>query len=1055
MTFRLEHPEWLWLAALLPVMWLAGWRWMRAMSGLRRITALAARTALMLLLALALAGVTSVRTTDRLAVVAVVDVSGSVRAFAPERLVNSVPRSALEQARGWLKRAAGQRGPDDLVGVVVFDGDSAVIATPRPGRARGESASVADSDQSDVNDPLDRPFDVVMRDGTDIAAAIDLAQAIMPSDAARRIVLFSDGNQTTGDALAAARVLAGARTQAGSTGTPIDVVPFTYDVENEVLVESVDVPSRAPAGATVTARVRLWSAAETRGLLRLQVEGRDVPIGDGGMTAREVTLSPGANTIIVNVPLDAGRVHRFTAIYEPLAPADPISATRPDRLEANNRAEGVTITPGAGTILLLDGYSNAGDGPGSTLPATLRREGLDVEVVAPDGLSADLLALEKYDLVMMHNVPASLVPSSAQDALVRYVTELGGGLVMIGGPEAFGAGGWKGSAVEPVLPVRLDLPEKMIVASAAVVIVMDTSGSMGLRVLGGSRTQQEIANEGAAVAIRSLDKTDLVGVIQFDNDASTVVPLSKNEDPEANAQAVLRLGPGGGTNLPPALRLAWDQMKGGTAQVRHVIVLSDGRSQNSEQVPFIAEQMLKEGIKVSAIAVGDMADVDGLRDLARKGGGTFYRVTDPNLLPRLFLKAVQVIRTPMIREQPFVPVVQDGSSPLIAGLDTSRMPPLDGLVLTTAKGGTPGAAGSARLPAGLGAAGVTYALISDKGEPLLAHWQAGLGQVAAFTSDAAVWAKQWIEWPGYGQLWVQVARTTSRPSVSRSIEMNAQVVGDEVKVRLDAFDDAGRAKDGLAVTGAVYTPSGQRHEVRLTQTGPGVYEGAAPASESGTYVVTLTPSAGAEGSRLPPVIGAATRPVGGEVRDLQSNVALLAQVAAATGGRVLSLDVETAGDADLFNRRGVQPQEARLPLWPLVLPVAAIVLWLDIGTRRIAWDRLLSREFGASLVADASAATRERGVQATGTLGSLRRRDAQIEASARADAGRALSGAEARAVAAAAKVRRAAERAATAGGGGSAPGTPPSASTRPSVPSGEGASGLAAAKRRAREKFDQ
>lgn len=1114
MSLRLQSPEWLWLCVLILPMALVGWRWFSGMSRVRRVTAIGARALLIILLALMLAGVTSVRTSDRLGVVAVIDVSGSVRAFVPERAAGGAgeagpsgqpPRSAIEQVRTWLRTAAGARGPEDLVGIVVFDGVAVTVATPRPGRERGDPAAL-----DPERDVLARPLDIVTSEGSDLASALRLGAAILPPDAGRRLVLFSDGNQTSGDALGAARALAPARGVGGAgRGTPIDVVPLVYRVESEVIVEAVDVPSHAPAEATVTARVRLWSAAPARGLLRLQVEGRDIPIGEGGQAGRAVTLSAGVNTVLVNVPLNAGRIHRFAAIFEPEMPAVPGDAPATgsaDRLASNNRAEGVTITPGNGTILVLDGFSQGGEGAGALLPSVLRRRGLDVQVKGPGELPEDLLELEKYDLVVLHNVSAGDVSERAQGMLARYVTELGGGLVMIGGPQAFGAGGWKGSPVESILPVRLDLPEELIVPSAAVVIVMDTSGSMGLRVLGGSRTQQEIANEGAAIAIRSLDKNDLVGVIQFDNTASVVVPVQRAGDTEAIAREVLSLSPGGGTNLPPALREAWDQLRSVEAQVKHVIVLSDGRSQDAERIPFIAEQMLqKDGIRVSAISVGDLADVSGMNAMAKMGGGTSYVVSDPATLPRLFLKAVQVIRTPMIREKPFVPVVRDASSPLIAGLTGSDMPALNGLVLTMPRGDDPlpggvprsalmggaataggGVAGrergaeprgggslGGRLGGSLGGAGVTYALITPQGEPLLAHWQAGLGQVAAFTSDAAVWAEPWVQWAGYGQLWTQVARTIARPSTGRNVELRAVVEGETLRLHLEAADESGQARDGLSVRGAVYAPDGTRSEVQLVQTGPGTYEGAAPAPGSGTYVVTLTPAPGTGGGeRLPPVIGAATRAVGAEYRDLASNEGLLRQIAQITGGRVLSLDAPQK--ANLFDRAGLLPQEARLPLWPLVLPVALVVLWLDVGTRRVAWDRLLSREYGASLVRDAAAVVAQRGRQAAGTLGGLRQREAAMAQSAAGQAGAALGGDEAARVAAAARARRVAEReqarAARAASGSSpvsgtgpspapraesASGSAPSRGGEPSASPASARESLAAAKRRARERLGE
>ena len=72
--------------------------------------------------------------------------------------------------------------------------------------------------------------------GTDIAAAVQLALATFHRDALHRLVLISDGNPTTGD-------LETAMNAASSQGVPIDVMPLDYDVKNEVLVDRFTAPT--------------------------------------------------------------------------------------------------------------------------------------------------------------------------------------------------------------------------------------------------------------------------------------------------------------------------------------------------------------------------------------------------------------------------------------------------------------------------------------------------------------------------------------------------------------------------------------------------------------------------------------------------------------------------------------------------------------------------------------------------------------------------------------------------------------------------------------------
>lgn len=1033
-----EQPQYLLLILLaLPVV-IAGLRWLVSMSLVRRWSAVILRVALVGLIAAMLAGLSAVRTTDRLAVIGVLDISGSVRRFADGGVgPGGRPVDPIEAARDFFERAAAERGPDDLLGLVVFDGRALAVATPSRAGLAG------------------RPIDLRPVEGTNIADAIRYAAALVPPDTAGRLVLVSDGNQTSGDAVRAAQEVA-ARGSIGR-GVSIDVVPLVYNVRNEVIVEAVDAPPQAAAESTITVRVVLNATDGASGTLYLLREGEPVDINGGEPgVGRRLSLPPGPHVETISVELEPTKLHRFRAVWEPEREVVGNGAAVPigDTHAENNAGEAFTITPGKGAVLLVDGVSG-GDpaGPGATLAGALRENAIDVTIVGPEGVPDNLLSLQAYDLVILQNVPAEALQPRIHELLAAHVSDAGGGLVMVGGPDSFGAGGWKGSALEPILPVKLDLPEKLVVPSAAIVFVLDNSGSMRSGVMSSLRSQQEIANEAAALAVRTLDQKDLVSVVTFNDSSNLLVPLGPNTDPGRTAERILSIGSGGGTNLPPALDEASRQLSGVEAKIKHVIVLSDGRSAGAEILPGMAARMHAQGITVSTIAVGDEADEVTMAQVAASGGGTFYAVNNPEVLPRIFLKAVRVVRSPLIRETPFRPVVLPTGSPLVAGLGTP--PPLGGLVLTQAR----------QEPT------ITYAMAAPGGEPVLAHWNVELGQVAAFTSDAHRWASAWLDWPGYGRFWTQLARTLARPAASGDFRLVTQIDGDRLHLRLDAVGEDGRPADLLTVPATVYAPSGEQFDVTLAQTGPGLYEAEAAAPESGTYVAIVKPRLGPRA--LAPIIGGASVASGAEFRSLRSDAALLRRVAEEAGGRILSF--ADADAAALFDRRGIRPSEARLPLWRPLLIAAILVLLLDIATRRIAWDRWTSREFGAGLRQAAAEAVRDRSEQAARAIGSLRGR-AAAPAGAGLGAGMALSDEDAKRLAAAAADRRrqmrlAAAQAARNARLGSPAGPGPASQASPSQPAARGAppvakdapprpaeeqgtSGLLAAKRRARERFE-
>ncbi len=1034
MSLTFEEPAWLFWLALVPVLAWLGLRYFSAMSRARRWSAVIARTVLLGLLLGMLAGASAVRTTNRLAVVAIVDVSDSVRLFGPRKVIaGGVEVPPIEQVREWLEVTLADRGGDELAGLVLFDGRAIGVASPSLG------------------DPLSRWADLERAEGSDLGAAIRLGASLIPPDAAGRIVLISDGNDTAG---AIDRSLA-ALTESGRLW-PVDVVPIEYEVRNEVMLERVDAPPSAQVGSPVVVRVTLRATAQTEGTLLLLRAGEVLDLQpDRPASGRRVRLNPGLNTELIRIDeLPQGTLHRFVAEFQPDTKQGVVQG---DTVTSNNRAEGFTLSPGAGSILILDGVGAGGD----LLARTLREEGAEVRSIPPEAMPSDLLSLQEHDLIMLQNVPAEALTVAQHDLLVAFVRDLGGGLVMIGGYDSFGAGGWKGTSIEPILPVRLDLPEKAVMPEAAIMFVLDSSGSMAWNVLGSASSKQQIANESAALAVQTLDKQDLVGVIAFSSSNNELVKLAPNDNPDRTMGKILSIGSGGGTNLRPALAAAERQLEDSDAKLKHVIVLTDGHSQGSEDLPADAQRLRDKGIRVTPIGVGVAADAEPLEKWAALGGGTFHFVMNPNVLPRVFLSAVRVIRQPMIREQPFEPRVTNAGSPLVFGIGTP--PILDGLVLTQRRAEPT----------------VVDAILTPQGEPVLSHWNVELGQVVAFTSDAhGEWSRRWTDWPGYRTFWTQLAARVSRSAEQDQYGLTIREDGGQLHLRVEAYEPDGSPRDLLSMPATVYSPTGTTTETELAQTSPGVYETSVPVSEQGGYVAVIKPRAGS--TALSPIIGGVSASAGAETRRLRSNQILLREIAQQTDGRVLSID-DPAG-AKLFDRAGIEPRRALVPIWRSLLVWALLVLMLDVGTRRVAWDRLVSKEFGTDLKQIASEAVEQRGERAGRLLGGLRRvrtrktpepqlgatlddeaavalarkelqsrRDARLSA-VRSARGRMESAEEGSAVPVSRQTRPSKPAQQAKSHGPSPEKAPETAADSPDEPSGT--SGLLAAKRRARERFN-
>ena len=114
--------------------------------------------------------------------------------------------------------------------------------------------------------------------------------------------------------------------------------------------------------------------------------------------------------------------------------------------------------------------------------------------------------------------------------------DLGRGLVMVGGPRSYGAGGYTDTALEETLPVDMGVRDREKQPDVALVVVIDKSGSMdachcntfeggmgggGAGIAGVKKT--DIGKEAILRAASALTAQDELGVVAFDESAHWVV----------------------------------------------------------------------------------------------------------------------------------------------------------------------------------------------------------------------------------------------------------------------------------------------------------------------------------------------------------------------------------------------------------------------------------------------------------------------------------------------------------------------------------------------------
>ncbi len=971
MNIRFDHPEYLWLLLLAVPLVLLGMRSLAALESTRRWTAIGLRLAVLAVLVLMLAGLQAVQTHDDLTVIAVLDQSESVRRFAKPPASDDPESEDANDfhrwARSFLKDTASDRQDGDRLGLVTYDGKSSVRALP---------SEAAELESGTIDQPTE---------GTDTASAIRVAMALSMADTGHRIVLVTDGNDTSGDTIAAAY-------EAAAAGIPIDVLPALYQVENEVMVERLYAPNEAREGQTVPLRIVLRATRPADGQVQLlhddtpidlngEAPGRGAPIYQSDWTLEEAgatdtddgteaddesepLLGRYVTVREVDVPMGFTGINKFRAIFEPAEGADT--------MQVNNQAEAFTLVSGKGRVLFVD---NVGGDSGNILPRALAGRGIEMDVVPPRGLPVSLDRMQRYDAIILQNVPYDAITPPQQRMMVKYVHDLGGGLIMLGGPDSFGAGGWTNSDLDRyILPISCQIPSQTILPSGALVLVIDRSGSMMSPVGGTSSTQQELANEAGVLALNTLYPQDLVGVVAFDGQGYSIVKVQMNDNPAAVAKAVRSIQPGGGTNIYAGLEMAYRELAPLTVQdaaVKHIILLTDGQSMEPAPGGYIklASQMRRNGISLSTIGVGDGHDAQLLRQLANMGNGNYHPIVNPANLPQVFIKEAKTIRKNLVKEVPFVPTVMPTGSPIMAGI--TNVPELKGLVLT----------GEKHDPR------ILMPMVGPEGEPVFAHWQVGLGRSAAFTSDATNrWATQWLSWGGYPDFWARTVRSIARPSATRDADLIVSVRDGQVNVQLDAaFESApttrrGRQRTGsfgnfLDVKGSVLKPDGTVEQITLEQVGPGQYRANAPADQTGNYVVSLFIDS-PDGTRRA-VFGGAGKPPGEELRRFKSNTAMLKRIAQITNGRIL--DPNAPSPAGLFERTVPFETRSIRPLWRTLLYWLVALFMLDVACRRIAWDAVAMWQWCRQRVDALLGTLKPREVQAEATLAALKTRQAQTE----------------------------------------------------------------------------
>ena len=852
--FDFQAPLFLILLAVVPVLILVQrWTYLGTTQW-RKSTTFFLRGAALLCAIFALANLHRTDKEQRLAVVFLIDTS------------ESISPSQHEAALNQINAAVANLKPTDRFGIVGFSRDTSILTEIRQKQEQslaGVLETIAEQ--------------TMRRDGTDVITALKRAIGLLPDDYHRRIVLFSDGIHNGGGISLEDYLPLLSASNVELLTIPLDTL------KDAVRVVQLQVPNQVRKGQ----RFEIDAVIETDGSipqLNATLYHEGAPIDEF-----EWTRPSGTHVMTLAVPpVSEERNHRYELRLEPT-----------DEIPENNRGYGVVQVQGKPHALYLESDQTQSE----NLKTVLEENGFDVEVRAPTEMPTERIELQRSDVLILSDVSADGLASEQLQSIESYVRDLGHGLVVIGGEHAYGPGGYTDTALERVLPVEMTPREQK--DTVAVLFVLDTSGSMA-NYVGGQRRKIDLAIAGIRAGIENLEEDDVAGGISFSASFDRVSRLTS--DHGALLRAVQRLKPAGGTTrMKEAIAEAHKMLEADDAKRKHIILLSDGKSDDTaSDFLALAEQIAEARISITAIAIGE-ANRELLTQLTAANGGRMESVQNVQELPTVVMEAVRETQRYIVQE-PFRPVITDPNASIVEGL--GGLPALGGYTATSEKE-------SAQV-----------FIHSHKDEPILAGWHIGLGKAIAWTSDVKpAWGKEWIPWDNFGKFWGQVVNwTLPAADASADFDLVLSLQQGVVAVRIDARDPSQASyKVRVAGPGEIGSP------VEMQQMTSTRYSGAFQGQDSGSYIVTAQRET--DGQVRTEVLSL-SYPI--EYAEFAVNTELLKTLAVSTGGVYEPIPTQIAAPAGVPIEKQVSLVQALLVAAGLLFVLEMILRRYSIANRRIA-----------------------------------------------------------------------------------------------------------------------
>lgn len=803
--------------------------------------------------------------------------SGTSVVFVVDRS-SSLPPASSDSITSWVDDALGSAPVGSDAAVVTYASNPVVSA---PVGASSDTAAIWQETTPSQTD------------ATNLESALAVANAL-PTSGGKRIVVLSDGAENDGSALA----------QASQGETPIDTVYAPGIASSDLRLDEISGATAFWEGDTSSLTVTIVSPAATTVELSASIDG-------GSPQRTTIALAEGTS----NHALDLGVLEAgFHSIDVAISPSDPSIDPVP---ENDSLLAGIVVRSAPNVLYIAVENSDAG-----TLSDALSREGATVTTITPERVPSRLSDLAPYDAIILNNVPASALSVDQVAAIDQAARTLGKGVVVTGGASSYGPGAYAGTELEQMMPVTVKVTDGTQRPRVALLLIMDRSGSMTYNSEDGV-SKLEMAKEAAKLALTVLTDGDQIGVLAFNDRQQWVVPMTEI-DGQATRDSINasidELKADSGTEVYPALQVGIDAIRTVDVDVRHVILLSDGKSRSGTRASYeaLVASAARDRVSVSTIALGSDADIELLKFIAEKGFGRYHFTNKPQDIPSVTLAEAQSAGSQAVVRGNFAPI-QKEPSPIMTGFDPTLLPALEGYDYAETK---PDA---------------QEVLISPRGDPILATWQYGLGRVVAWTADDGTdFATAMRGWESYDDFFAAIMRWALPDPDYRPISISATRDSGTVRFDVAVTGAGGQPIDLSQAVLEVNQPGSEVSRLTLASIGGGAWGATLPEGGDGVYQATVSwPGANGMSTDTQAVVV----PPSPELRPSGDGSALLAALSAQTGGKQRSLDDASGVFSEPSATQAGQLHTYK-PVWRWLLSAGLVLLLIEWSVRLRFWHRL-------------------------------------------------------------------------------------------------------------------